>query len=40
MLMTSRLINHSCDPSASAKIISINGQSKVRRTYHRVMFRC
>ena len=26
----SRLINHSCDPSASAKIISINGHSKVR----------
>jgi len=25
----SRLINHSCDPSASAKIISINGHSKV-----------
>lgn len=25
----SRLINHSCDPSASAKIITINGQSKV-----------
>jgi histone-lysine N-methyltransferase SETD1 len=25
----SRLINHSCDPSASAKIISINGQSKI-----------
>jgi hypothetical protein len=30
MLINSRLINHSCDPSASAKIISINGQSKVR----------
>jgi histone-lysine N-methyltransferase SETD1 len=28
-LTPSRLINHSCDPSASAKIISINGQSKV-----------
>ena len=25
----SRLINHSCDPTASAKIISINGHSKV-----------
>lgn len=34
----SRLINHSCDPSASAKIISINGQSKIviyaKRTLH------
>jgi len=29
-LICSRLINHSCDPSASAKIITINGQSKVR----------
>jgi hypothetical protein len=28
-----RLINHSCDPSASAKIISINGQSKVGPMY-------
>lgn len=28
-LIYSRLINHSCDPSASAKIITINGQSKV-----------
>lgn len=27
----SRLINHSCDPSASAKIITINGHSKVSR---------
>ena len=26
---SSRLINHSCDPSASAKIIVINGHSKV-----------
>ncbi|ORY25618.1 hypothetical protein BCR39DRAFT_543336 [Naematelia encephala] len=25
----SRLINHSCDPSANAKIISINGHSKI-----------
>lgn len=25
----SRLINHSCDPSANAKIIKVNGQSKV-----------
>lgn len=34
----SRLINHSCDPSANAKIISINGQSKIgifaKRTLH------
>lgn len=29
LIVSSRLINHSCDPSASAKIISINGQSKV-----------
>ncbi|WWC88625.1 uncharacterized protein L201_003538 [Kwoniella dendrophila CBS 6074] len=25
----SRLINHSCDPSANAKIIKVNGQSKI-----------
>ncbi|WWC70852.1 uncharacterized protein I206_104804 [Kwoniella pini CBS 10737] len=34
----SRLINHSCDPSANAKIIKVNGQSKIviyaERTLH------
>jgi histone-lysine N-methyltransferase SETD1 len=29
LTLVSRLINHSCDPSASAKIITINGHQKV-----------
>lgn len=37
-MSVSRLINHSCDPSANAKIISINGHSKIviyaRRQLH------